>query len=279
MKFQHVKRSLSRIQSHPECGFDGYLRYASWQLRRRQGKFPFTVPLTSRSKLEVRQPSDLNGCISLVWTQRLYDYNNMNFFRDFCEASENCVVWDIGANIGTYSLLISEVEKVSIHAFEPHPETLKSFENNVIINERKNIELHGVALSNENGMVHFTDDAGSAVNQVMEQGGGIEVRATRGEDFAKEIQSQPNVLKIDVEGHELEVLLGLGEVLKGVDLLAIEENIDLKECSHLLGHLEGPFFIDYQNRNLKKERGDSKEDPVYLSLESLQRIEKVWEQR
>lgn len=63
---------------------------------------------------------------------------------------EQGVIFDVGANMGWYSLLIASKYKFcQIHAFEPIPKTYSFLEQNVKINQLTNVALHPFGLSNE----------------------------------------------------------------------------------------------------------------------------------
>jgi hypothetical protein len=62
----------------------------------------------------------------------------------------NCVVFDIGANMGWYSLLIaSQVSGCQIHAFEPIPKTYSFLVKNIDLNQAVSVIAHPFGLSNE----------------------------------------------------------------------------------------------------------------------------------
>lgn len=278
MSFQQFKNTLAKIRKHPKAGANGILKHFTWQVKRHARKFPFKVQLTEKSHLHIHCKNDINGCVALAWSMGMYDFNNMSFFRDCCAYVSDCVALDVGANIGTYSLVLSEVAHANIAAFEPHPTTRDTLLRNLSDNNRSNVFVHSVALSNANGNVFFSNDPCSPINSVSRENSSdkIEIIARRAEDYCKEIECSPSIVKIDVEGHEYEVLEGMGPLLKHVHLVSIEQNIDLTKMEHLLGHLEGPYFVNYVNRSLEKERGSSDEDPVYLSNYLMQNLQSIW---
>jgi precorrin-6B methylase 2 len=63
------------------------------------------------------------------------------------------VVWDIGANIGFYSLIASRLvgEDGKVFAFEPLPANLDAIARNIALNGVENIEVVGLALSDRVG--------------------------------------------------------------------------------------------------------------------------------
>ena len=62
------------------------------------------------------------------------------------------VVWDVGANVGFYSLIASRlVGDGEVVAFEPLPANQEAIRRNLALNEIANVRLAGVALSDEEG--------------------------------------------------------------------------------------------------------------------------------
>ena len=130
---------------------------------------------------------------------------------------ETDVVWDIGANVGIYSCFSSQIADQVI-AFEPHPANFQRLRENVSLN-KGSVECRNIALSNFEGTVAMTDQgsAGYGENKVV-PAGEIEVKAKCGDN----IKPVPDVIKIDVEGHESAVVKGLKENLPDIRFALIE---------------------------------------------------------
>ena len=262
-------KTVRHIVSNPGISLiRGLARYVGWQIRRRKLSFPFRVDLTEGSHLLIERPSDVNGCVCLAQFEGAYDFNNMNFLRLVLETWPEQVVFDIGANIGVYSLICSEETTSRVIAFEPHPATADQLERNLASNDRKNVKVIRKALSDQVGELSFTDDEGSPVNRLMNDGeqgqATIRVSVSTGAMVCEEEDLVPSVIKLDVEGHEVEVLRGLGDLLSGIQLLVIEENAGEGEVDALLPEsLMGPYYVDYQARRISKTKL-RKEDAVYL---------------
>jgi FkbM family methyltransferase len=135
------------------------------------------------------------------------------------EIDSDDVVYDIGANIGTYSCLIANNFPTSpVFAFEPHPETADRLEENVTLNEG-DVNVARYALSDTSGEKEFVpvDDelgAGEHALAAKSTSTAITVETIPGDELISEDSlPQPNVMKIDVEGAELKVIRGLREAL------------------------------------------------------------------
>jgi FkbM family methyltransferase len=135
------------------------------------------------------------------------------------------VIYDIGANVGTWSLLAkSIIPNAKIHAFEPLPEHADAFAR--ACTGLNDIILHHVALGSENSTatLHVTDfsDASSLLPIAeagrlhfgIQEAGRFATTVRRLDDYRAEKQLPwPDVLKLDVQGYELEVLKGATECL------------------------------------------------------------------
>ena len=141
---------------------------------------------------------------------------------------KNDVVWDVGANIGHYTKLFAELAgpQGKVFAFEPSSQNYGKLASNVDAFE--NVVLLPYGLGNMEEKVSFKqgDDDLGATTQVMSDistsGNFFEADIRIGDDLVRSgAAAQPNFVKIDVEGFELEVLTGMNEILKDRQLHAI----------------------------------------------------------
>lgn len=123
-------------------------------------------------------------------------------------------VWDVGANIGIYAVLLADAARDGhVDAFEPVPETHERLAGNVARNGLTNVTLHGVALSDKPGTarmaVHADAHGCDAIGEVEPGAVALEVDTMTGADFlAASSHGDPDVVKVDIEGHEPEFLAG-----------------------------------------------------------------------
>ena len=129
-------------------------------------------------------------------------------------------VIDVGANVGIYALPWAAInEDVTVHCFEPNPAVRRRLARNVALNRlRARIRLHAEALSDHAGTatLYGSDDM-SSLNKGVYAGAGLaaptEVSLARLDDILG-IEGPPvSLMKIDVQGHELEVLRGAHAVI------------------------------------------------------------------
>lgn len=118
------------------------------------------------------------------------------------------VVWDVGANVGHYSqkFLAMVGGEGRVVAFEPAPAAAR-----MLRELSPTPEVLELALSSADGEARLSVAEGDAapVNRLSPDGG-LTVRIARGDSLVQAgIAPRPGVVKIDTEGHELEVLRGL----------------------------------------------------------------------
>ncbi len=129
---------------------------------------------------------------------------------------------DIGANVGSYTVLAAGAAGCRTISVEPLPDTFESMQANVRVNGlSEQVEALCCGLSSQSGKLRFT--AGfDTMNRIAMPGDEgptalVPVR-TLDEVCAGRV---PAVMKIDVEGHENAVLAGAGRTLAEPALLAV----------------------------------------------------------
>jgi len=150
--------------------------------------------------------------------------------------------YDIGANIGYYSLIASmENENINIVGFEPASGPLHYFKENVRINNFKNIRVESIALSHKNGEIEFYEiknkkykylehnlagesNAGSKTtgrNFVLNK-----VMSSTLDNYVNETNEKNiELIKMDTEGTENLILEKSGHVLKEMMPIVICETL------------------------------------------------------
>lgn len=126
------------------------------------------------------------------------------------------VIYDIGANVGFYSLLAAELtgEKGQVYAFEPLPRNIEFLKQHVQINRFENIKIFEAAISDHEGEAFFDLGASTAMGH-LSQVGELKVKlASLDEMLATGEILPPDFMKIDVEGAEFEVIQGAQKILE-----------------------------------------------------------------
>lgn len=147
------------------------------------------------------------------------------------------VIIDVGANSGQFTKASSYFyPKAKIFAFEPLEDLYKKNKEN--FKNASNIEFHQLAFGNEEGHINFYKNAYGHVSSALEISEEnkfypketitkVEVPISKVDSFFKERNlSKKTLLKLDVQGFELEVLKGAIETLKNIDYVIIEANLE-----------------------------------------------------
>ncbi len=126
---------------------------------------------------------------------------------------------DVGANVGIYSLIAGRRvgPRGKILAVEPTPSTMRALRTTLAINGLSQVvDTHECALGREEGTATLYREVTSGHNSLLAPAEGTRtphvVAVQRGDELLE--QTKPSLIKIDVEGWELEVLEGLSRVLK-----------------------------------------------------------------
>jgi FkbM family methyltransferase len=130
-------------------------------------------------------------------------------------------VWDVGAHVGFFSLLAARLVGPTgeVHAFEPLPENCERLEHNARLNGFTNIVAHAHAVGVELGAATFYDHESTSMGSLVGDGTDVPSRVVGQTtlDALAVILASPTLIKIDVEGAELDVLRG------GTKLFASEQ--------------------------------------------------------
>ena len=127
------------------------------------------------------------------------------------------IVYDIGAHVGTYSLLAASRVGPDGHvfAFEPLPRNLGYLERHLALNGVENCTVMDVAVSSEAGRAAFDESIHPAMGHLGRAAGHvITVQTVVLDDLvASGAIRAPSVIKLDIEGAEYDALRGAARVL------------------------------------------------------------------
>ncbi len=152
------------------------------------------------------------------------------------EIKTGMTVFDIGANIGCYTMLAAKLCGPSgkVFGFEPSKTSCDLIEKSLNLNSYSNVKLISKGVSNQTkkGKL-FINPRTSTDNRIIESSENrksIEVEIVSLDDFIKEEKIQPDFIKIDVQGTEFYVIEGMKELLESsIPLKLIIEFSPLKD--------------------------------------------------
>lgn len=151
------------------------------------------------------------------------------------------VFYDVGAHVGFYSILASRKVGRTGHvvAIEPFAGNIASLRRHVALNDLSNIQIVEAAAGEASGEARFRQAGASQMGRVDPTGGDA-VAMVCIDDLVAAGAPAPDVVKIDVEGHELAVLRGAARTLRAhrpTVFLATHGDEERSTCLALLAEL------------------------------------------
>lgn len=124
------------------------------------------------------------------------------------------VVYDVGANVGFFTLLASKLVGPlgRVYAFEPMQRNVGYIVEHLRLNEIDNVHLMPLAISDRNGTLRFAAAENPAMGGLSATGE-IEVQARTLDQLALDLLP-PSFIKMDIEGAEHAALSGAMELLR-----------------------------------------------------------------
>ena len=150
------------------------------------------------------------------------DSGEPKFFLSVIEDIDGDFI-DIGANVGFYSLLFVSKTNNQSYAFEPLSKNIEKFKRNIDLNEINNIEIfpYGLSDSYHETEIYYREDNMGAASETMKEKYKYFINDVKTEitqfkplDELKSNFSNIGLVKIDVEGAELDVLRGAEEFIQ-----------------------------------------------------------------
>jgi FkbM family methyltransferase len=162
------------------------------------------------------------------WSKFQKDGKEKNTIEFIDKFEKDNIFFDIGANVGVFSLYASLKKKVKVYAFEPE---VNSFINLIKAIKLNNADIVPILapLSNETKMGHFNYrnfiGAGFSMHQFGEEDktkfSYLVASDTLNNLFLNKKLPCPNYIKLDVDGIEMQILEGMSDILKNKTLQSI----------------------------------------------------------
>jgi FkbM family methyltransferase len=128
---------------------------------------------------------------------------------------KDSVFYDIGANVGYYSLLASMlVFPGKVYAFEPVAENVRYINRHLLLNHVQNVEVLEFAICDQVGLSTFQQEETRAMGHLQAKGN-TRVRTTTLDSLLQvQLITPPQYIKMDIEGAELMALRGAKECIQ-----------------------------------------------------------------
>ncbi len=179
-----------------------------------------------------------------------YEKRELDIFEQL--ARKSTTFMDIGANIGMYSMIAAgENPSIACFAFEPVKENQVIFKKNLKLNKlQSQVTLVTKAVSDHNGKatIHLSEKLSGTHSLSVSRGGGSRsVSIVSVDSYCNDESISPDLIKIDVEGHEGSVLRGMKNILNTKPTIFMEYipslNKDMKDNIQQLSKLYPDCYV------------------------------------
>lgn len=176
----------------------------------------------------------------------------MKYLATILQENNQNIIFDVGANMGNFTFLAKEIFKNKIiYSFEPSPFTFKILESKVLARgDSESIKVFNFGFGSTREKVKlYSSEKGSSTASIYNL---QQPAAPFASEFSEDIQLRTiddfcqeqgiksiDFLKLDIEGHELQALLGASQLLKEKKIKFIQ--FEFGEC-----HVDSrTFFRDF----------------------------------
>ena len=182
------------------------------------------------------------------------------------------VVLDIGANIGYYVLMEAKRCR-KVYAVEPVPRNVAVLTENVRLNGYDNVEIYSLAFGRAAGTERMYLSAKSnwhSFHPAPDTVGRIDIPVETVDAFLRDREC-PTLVRMDVEGYEINIIDGMAETLPRIGRMFIELHADimsLDETRLLLDTVRGAGFepeliVKYDRPGMSRVLPDDYVDTIY----------------
>ena len=214
-----IFRTLKFVLNHPlnqKRKLNAFWGLVKWFINVKFNPYPVIVPYGEKSLFIMKK--GLTGATGNLFCG-LHEFQDMAFLLHFLRSTDTFV--DIGANVGSYTILGGSEIGAKTISIEPIPETFQILESNIVINKiNDRVTALNIGLGAKKENLEFTKSQGP-VNHVATENEKDTITIPIGifDDIIN--IDLPTLIKIDVEGFETEVIKGMPNALSNDNLKAI----------------------------------------------------------
>lgn len=213
-----------------------------WEWTKLEANSPITYVAVENQLLLAVEPSLRSLVTSVLIAEGDWFEKEMEFWRSWLKPGMTVI--DVGANVGVYTFSAAERvgEKGCVLAVEPFSGCVRCLQETCRTNQLSWVKVCAGAASDRNGTAQLALHTASEINEVVSSN----VAATMNPGTFEEVTcftldtlieqenvSQVDFLKIDAEGHELQVLEGSKQLLAKFSPIILYENIAGSKSSNL----------------------------------------------
>lgn len=214
-----IRNFFRLARSHPltlDAPLLTFGRLLRWQIASRLFAAPVVVPWVDEARLVIER-----GMVGATGNHYfgLHEFQDMGFLLHFLRCDDLFV--DIGANVGSYTVLAAAVRQARVVAVEPIPPTFRRLLDNINVNAlSQQVRAFNIGVGASEGRLRFSDQLDAENHVVYKETDqtthAVDVQVRALDDLLG--QERPLMIKIDVEGFETEVIRG-GETVFGAQQL------------------------------------------------------------
>lgn len=197
------------------------VKFFLWQMSSKLWRGSFVFNWINNSKLIVS--NGMTGATGNIYVG-LMEYEDMSFLLHYIQKDD--LFYDIGANVGVYTILASQVKKAKTISIEPLPLTYEKLLDNIQINRLTNVVSKNIGLSFEQSKLYFTTNKDTMNSVALDSDINKQEINVDTLDNLSMKYGIPKMIKIDVEGYETNVLKGAIDVLEddALEVVILELN-------------------------------------------------------
>lgn len=215
-------------------------RFLAWQIGSRLLPAAVAVPFVGSTRLLITR--GMTGATGNVYCG-LHEFEDMAFVLHVLRPGDLFI--DVGANIGSYTVMAAGAAGADCVSFEPVPSTFVHLLDNIRLNDiGSRVTAHNLAVGSSAGVLSFTSSLDTQ-NHVLPK-----VRASCADASSVDVPAvaldeiippsgATTVVKIDVEGFEGPVVDGAARTLESPSTLAVV--VEVNGCGALYGYEEMPL--------------------------------------
>jgi FkbM family methyltransferase len=153
----------------------------------------------------------------LIYVEGIFERRFLDGLHAYFGRHPGDVMLDVGCNIGNHSCYLARQFR-AVHAFDPNPAIIERLRRNVSLNRLGSVTAHAVGLSNAPGTLYLhVNREGNLGGSYLSGQPDREAQAVPiaiGDEVVREaVTGKVDLLKVDVEGHELPALQGLSKTI------------------------------------------------------------------
>lgn len=197
-----------------------------------------------------------------------YERDSIELLKKTIKPGMHCI--DAGANTGYYTCLMGKLvgQTGKVYAFEPMPTNFRMLQKNIEENSLCAIvEAHELACSSNRTVIKATKLTNMLIAGFHEAGEQVTMDAVPVDEI---VEGSIDLLKIDVEGHEIEALNGMKKIIRNYRPIIFSEINEywLRTCANSSGkdYLEYLNTLGYQVYNVKNPDIELRSNNFFMDI-------------